>query len=85
MILITFNIFFFNIFGNSFNILIDFDLGITDLPPKLSYSNNPILINQPGRSFFECGIIKGITFVILGAILFIISLSFNDSDTNLNS
>ena len=77
--------FFFNKSGNSFDKLTDFDLGITDLPPKLSYKNNPILINQEGRSFFECGIIKGIGFVIFGAMRWIISLSFKDSPTNLNS
>ena len=58
---------------------------MTVFPARLSYKNKPILINQAGRSCLEWGIIKGIGFVILGAILRIISLSFKDSLTNLNS
>ena len=61
------------------------DLGILLLPPRLSYINNPNLINNFDLNFFEWGITKGIGFVILDAICVIISLSFKDSLTNLNS
>ena len=34
------------------------------MPPRLSYKNKPNLINNFDLNFFECGIIKGRSFVI---------------------
>lgn len=61
--------FFLRIFGNFSDISNVFDFGITVLPPKLSYKNKPILINQAGLILFIYGIIKGIGLEIGLAIL----------------